>query len=145
MTSNIAIVVAEDNEGHAILIRRNLKRGNVDYPIIHVRDGEEAMNFFTGRGEGPHREEGVKYILLLDISMPKMSGVEVLKQLKNSNELSWIPVIMVTTTDNPTEMERCYSLGCVNYIRKHIDYDQFSTEIRQLGSYILDLDFTAPT
>jgi len=138
-------VVAEDNEGHAILIRRNLKRGKVDYPIIHVRDGEEAMNFFTGEGTGPHLEKGMRYILLLDISMPKMSGVEVLKKLKKNNELNWIPVIMVTTTDNPKEMERCYSLGCVNYIRKHIDYDQFSTEIRQLGSYILDLDFPTPT
>lgn len=143
MNPDIAIVVAEDNEGHAILIKRNLKRGNVNYPIIHVRDGEEAMNFFTRKGEGPHSEDGVKYILLLDISMPKMSGVEVLRQLKSNDELNWIPIIMVTTTDNPMEMERCYSLGCVNYIRKHIDYDQFSSKIRELGTFILGLDFPA--
>ena len=136
-------MIAEDNEGHAILIKRNLKRGNMNYPIIHVKDGEEAINFFTGTGEGPHREVGMKYVLLLDISMPKISGVEVLKQLKSNDKLNWIPVIMVTTTDNPKEIERCYSLGCANYICKHIDYDQFSSKIRELSSFILHLNFPA--
>lgn len=140
MTSNISIVLAEDNEGHAILIKRNLKRANVQYPIIHLQDGEETLNFFERRGDGPRMEQGMKYILLLDISMPKMTGIEILTRLKNDPDLKGIPVIIVTTTDNPLEIQHCYDLGCTSYIMKHIDYHQFSRKIRELGSFILGLD-----
>ena len=111
MISQKAIVIAEDNEGHATLIKRNLRRGKVRYPIIHLKDGEETLNFFTRSGEGPHMERGVEYVLLLDINMPKINGIEILRELRNNHEFINLPIIMVTTTNNPTEIEKCYSLG----------------------------------
>ena len=139
--NNIAVVVADDDDGHVILIKRNLRRGEVTYPIIHLRDGEEAINFFYRNGTGPHSEDGMNYVLLLDISMPKRNGLEILKLLKSDSELKDIPIIMVTTTDNPNEIERCYSLGCNKYITKYIDYEQFAAKIQELGKYIRKLEF----
>jgi len=87
-------------------------------------------------GPGPRRKVDTPYLLLLDIRMPKLDGVEVLRQVKADAELRKIPVLMLTTTDDPREVERCHALGCNNYIVKPVDYDKFAEAIKQLGLFI---------
>lgn len=140
MTKDTVIIIAEDNEGHAALIIKNLKRAGIENRIIHFRDGEDTLNFLFMNGEGPHREKGRSYILLLDIRMPRADGVEVLSRIKNHEELRKLPVFMITTTDDPTEVDHCHKLGCSNYITKPVDYDKFVEVSKQLGSFLLSLE-----
>ena len=137
LQKEVIILIAEDDEGHATLIKRNLKRAGIANEFMHFSDGQEALDFLFKHGSGPKRESGKAYILLLDIRMPKVDGVEVLRQLKADEELKKLPVIMITTTDDPREVENCYSLGCSNYIAKPVDYEKFVDVIRQLGLFLL--------
>ena len=137
MKDEVIILIAEDDEGHAALIRRNLKRAGISNPMLHFKDGQETLNFLFRRGEGPHREPETHYLLLLDIRMPKVDGVEVLRQIKQDDELRRMPVIMITTTDEPREIDNCHHLGCSNYMTKPIDYDKFVESIRQLGLFLM--------
>lgn len=132
----IVILVADDDEGHTGLICRNLKRSGISNTILQFKDGQEVIDFLFKNGTGPHREEGLAYILLLDIRMPKINGVEVLKKIKEDQELKIIPVIMVTTTDDPKEIELCHKIGCSTYITKPVEYDHFVEAIRQLGLFL---------
>jgi len=137
MNNEMTILIAEDDEGHATLIRKNLQRAGIVNPILHFRDGQETLDFLYRRGEGPHREPLGSYMLLLDIRMPKVDGVEVLRQVKAEKDLHNMPVIMITTTDDPREVDRCHALGCSNYITKPMDYDNFVQAIRQLGLFLM--------
>jgi len=137
MTEEVVIILAEDDEGHASLIMKNLRRAGVRNQMLHLKDGQETLDFLFCRDNGHHREPGTAYILLLDIRMPKVDGVEVLRQIKQDPELRKMPVTMVTTTDNPREVETCYSLGCSNYVTKPIDYDKFVSVIRELGLFLV--------
>lgn len=137
MKHEVVIIMAEDDEGHAALMERNLRRSGLTNEIIKFKDGEETLNFFLREGEGPHRVSGVRYILLLDIRMPKVDGVTVLRRLKQDPELIKIPVIILTTTDDPREVEECHRLGCSNYITKPVGYEKFVEVIRQLGLFLL--------
>jgi CheY-like chemotaxis protein len=136
MNREVVILVAEDDEGHAGLIRKNLARAGITNELMHFRDGQEISDFLFKRGEGPHRQSGVSYILLLDIRMPKLDGTEVLRQIKADPELRKIPVIMITTTEDPREVERCHMLGCSNYITKPVEYEAFVNAVRQLGLFL---------
>ena len=136
MHKDVVILVAEDDEGHAGLIKRNLARAGIANNIIHFSDGQEILDFLFRNGDGPHRQSGGAYVLLLDIRMPKVDGVQVLQQVRADPELRKLPVIMVTTTDDPREVERCHVLGCSNYIAKPVDYDKFVNAIRQLGLFL---------
>ena len=136
MHGQVVILVAEDDEGHAGLIRRNLTRAGIVNPIVRFRDGQEALDFFDGAGAGPHIVPNTPYVLLLDIRMPKLDGSEVLRRLKEDDELRKIPVVVITTTDDPGEVERCHALGCSSYIAKPVEYDAFVHAIRQLGFFL---------
>jgi CheY-like chemotaxis protein len=137
MKKEVVILIAEDDLGHATLIKKNLGRAGISNEIIHFRNGQEAVNFLFKKGAGPHRVKNIPYLLLLDIRMPKMDGVEVLRLIKQDDELKKLPVIMITTTDDPREVDNCHKLGCSNYITKPIDYDQFMEAIRRLGLFLL--------
>jgi CheY-like chemotaxis protein len=137
MKKEVAILIAEDDEGHASLIKKNLRRAGISNEIIHFKDGSEILEFLMKSNNGRHRESGTAYLLLLDIRMPKVDGVEVLRQVKQDEELRKIPVIMITTTDDPREVENCHRLGCSNYITKPIDYDKFVDSIKQLGLFLM--------
>ncbi len=138
MKKEVVILIAEDDEGHAALIKKNLKRAGISNEIMHFRDGAEALDFLMGsNGGGPHRKPHIAYLLLLDIRMPKVDGVEVLRQVKGHEELRKMPVIMITTTDDPREIENCHTMGCSNYITKPIDYEKFVQSIRQLGLFLM--------
>ncbi len=136
MREDVVILVAEDDEGHAGLIRKNLRRAGIINQIVHFKDGQETLDFLFRQGEGPHRQSGQGYVMLLDIRMPKVDGVEVLRQIKADGELCKLPVIMITTTDDPREVEHCHALGCSSYITKPLDYDNFVDAVRQLGLYL---------
>ncbi|KPK01572.1 MAG: chemotaxis protein CheY [Nitrospira bacterium SG8_35_4] len=139
MTKEPVIILAEDDAGHAGLIINSLKRSGITNTLLHFEDGEDTLNFLFRRGDGPHREDGVSYILLLDIRMPVIDGIEVMRQVKQDEELSEIPIIMVTTTEDPVEMARCWNLGCHNYFVKPVGFEKFSQTMEQLGKYINDV------
>ena len=123
------LIMVEDDEGHASLIQRNLKRAGVDEPIVHLSDGAEAIDYFF------HKEvEGTqKQLVLLDLNLPKVDGYEVLRRLKADERTRSIPVIVLTTTDNPGEVTRCYEMGCNVYMTKPVSYESFSDAIQKLG------------
>ncbi|WP_321288977.1 response regulator [uncultured Sunxiuqinia sp.] len=134
MKKELTIILAEDDIGHATLIRRNLKRAGLMNKIIHFGDGEETLDYLFQTKE---KENGIPSLLLLDINMPKIDGVEVLRRVKEDPDLKRMPVIMITTTDDPREITKCHELGCSNYISKPIDYDKFVDAIRKLGLFLL--------
>lgn len=137
MDKEVVIILAEDDLGHASLIKKNLKRAGITNQILHFKDGQETLDFLFCRGEGANRVDGAAYLLLLDIKMPKLDGIEVLRQIKENSELRKVPVIMLTTTNDPQEVDRCHKLGCSTYITKPIDYEKFVEAIRNLGLFLM--------
>ncbi len=134
---SLTILLAEDDDGHASLIRRNLERAGLVNGFIRVRDGQEALDAIRGQGDYAAQEIARhNVLLLLDINMPRVDGVEVLRLLKGDPTTATIPIIMLTTTDDPREVERCYALGCNVYVTKPVDYDGFINAIRQLGLFL---------
>ena len=136
MQKEIIILITEDDEGHAGLIKKNLIRAGLVNKTMHFKDGQEVLDFLFQKGDGPHRKSGQSYIHLLDIRMPKVDGIQVLKQVKADPELRKMPVIMLTTTDNPREVEHCHALGCNSYITKPVEYENFVGTVRQLGLFM---------
>ncbi len=136
MNQEVIILIADDDEGHAGLIQKNLARSGIANEVVRFRDGQEVVDFLFRQGEGPHREAAKPYILLLDIRMPKLDGMEVLRMVKADPGLRKMPVIMITTTDDPREVANCHTLGCNSYITKPVEYDDFVNAIRQLGLFL---------
>jgi CheY-like chemotaxis protein len=137
MNREVTILIAEDDTGHAELIRKNLARSGIANKVIHFRDGQETVDFLFRRNGDLRRESGDAFVLLLDIRMPRLDGIGVLAEIKRDPELRKIPVVMITTTDDPREVEHCHQLGCNNYITKPVEYDAFVNAIRQLGLFLL--------
>ena len=144
MTEETVILVAEDDPGHFALIKKNLWRSCVCSNILQFKDGQEILDFLFLKTENPKRMPDTSYVLLLDIKMPRVDGVEVLRKMKQDNELKKIPVIILTTTDDPIEVERCYSLGCSLYIAKPIDYSKFMDTIERMGNFLSLASFKVP-
>jgi len=136
MTREVVILIADDDAGHARLIEKNLQRIGLRNSILRFENGQDILDFLFRRGKGPKRSIDMAYLLLLDIRMPKVDGVEVLRQIKADPELRKLPVLMLTTTDDPREVSRCHAFGCSNYIVKPVDYEKFSEAIKQLGLFI---------
>jgi CheY-like chemotaxis protein len=132
----MVILLAEDDEGHALLVKRNLQRAGITNEIIHVTDGQQALDFVRRRGQFAERSAGVALLLVLDINMPCLDGVQVLQQVKTDESTANLPVIMLTTTDDPREIQRCYELGCSVYITKPVDYEQFVEAVKRLGLFL---------
>lgn len=133
----IVILIADDDDGHAELIQEGLRNSGVNNPILRFRNGDELWQYFSResvRGEVFNLQKA--YLLLLDINMPRMDGIEVLSLMKGDPALKSIPVIMLTTTDDPREIERCYNLGCNAYITKPVDFGQFAETLRRLGLFL---------
>ena len=130
------ILLVEDDDGHAKLVEINLKRAGVINPIVRAKDGIEALDYVMSRGKYADQPSPHILLILLDINMPRLDGVETLRQLKSDEALKNIPVIMLTTTDDPREVERCYDLGCNIYITKPVEYDRFAEAIQRLGLFL---------
>jgi CheY-like chemotaxis protein len=137
MTSNpVTILLAEDDDGHAQLVQRNLERAGLLNGFLRVRDGQELLDCLASRGSSHEQTLGDALVILLDINMPRIDGIETLRQIKASPATHRIPVIMLTTTDDPREIDRCYELGCNVYVTKPVEYDGFIDAIRRLGLFL---------
>ena len=130
------ILITDDDDGHAFLIEDNLRRSGVNAPFLRFSDGQEVLDFLFGRTIEPRFERDRPYLLLLDIRMPKVDGVMVLRQIKAEPKLRKLPVIMVTTTDDPREIDRCHEFGCNVYMQKPVSYDSFASAITKLGQFV---------
>lgn len=136
MPHEVVILIAEDDAGHARLIEKNIQRAGLHNTVLRFENGQDILDFLFCKGAGAKRTPGIPYLLLLDIRMPKVDGVQVLSQIKADASLRKMPVVMLTTTDDPREVARCHQLGCSSYIVKPVDYDKFSDAIKQLGLFI---------
>jgi len=132
----VVILIAEDDDGHARLIEKNLVRAALTNKIERFTDGQQVLDFLFQRDPSRSRQPDTPYLLLLDIRMPKVDGVEVLRQIKQDPNLRKLPVSMLSTTDDPREVERCHMMGCSHYLVKPVDYTKFADAIRQLGLFI---------
>ena len=130
------ILIAEDYDGHAELINEGLKDSGIHNKIIRFENGQEVWNFLVSTLNDDEPDISKAYLLLLDIRMPVMDGVEVLRKIKEHDELKEMPVIMLTTTDDPREIEECYKIGCNVYITKPVDFIKFAETLRLLGLFI---------
>lgn len=136
----VTILMVEDDLGHARLIEKNIRRAGVMNEIIHAADGTTALSHLR-QGLGPsHRP----FLVLLDLNLPDMSGTTILEHLKADAELRRFPVIVLTTTDDEREIQRCYDLGANVYITKPVDYEAFTTAIRQLGLFLAVMQVPQP-
>jgi CheY-like chemotaxis protein len=133
---SVVIVLAEDDDGQAALVERNIRRAGFSNGFVRLKDGQEALDFFRSEGDFIGKQAPSTLVLLLDINMPRIDGIEVLKELRSNPETSKVPIIMLTTTDNPKEIDRCYQLGCNVYITKPVEPDAFIESIRRLGFFL---------
>ena len=129
----VTILLVEDDPGHAILIEKNLRRGGIANTIVTVNDGQKAVDFLLKRDVYKGDTHPDPLVILLDLNLPVLDGYQVLKIIKNDERTRRIPVIMLTTTDNPAEVAKCYELGCNVYITKPVEYEAFSKTIQNLG------------
>lgn len=132
MTQSVKIVMVEDDHGHARLIEKNIRRANISNEIRHFEDGNSALDFLFS----PDTLANGPVLILLDLNLPDMSGVDILARVKGDERLRRAPVVVLTTTDDKVEIERCYDLGCNVYITKPVDYEAFSAAIQQLGLFL---------
>lgn len=132
-SQEVTIVMVEDDAGHRALIEKNLRRAGISNPIVAIDNGREAVEYFTSTGQYQGKEMPPATLILLDINLPEMDGFQVLRQLKSDAKTKLIPVIILTTTDNPREIEKGYELGCNVYVTKPVEYESFADCIRKLG------------
>ncbi|CAD6510788.1 response regulator [Paraburkholderia metrosideri] len=151
----VSIVLIEDDDGHATLVERNLRRAGISNRFVRFHDGQQALDYFFGPAPAdragtstanptsnqtsnpyPPLEDLSHFVVLLDLKMPRVDGFEVLRRLKESPKTAAVPVIVLTTTDDPREIARCYELGCNVYICKPVEYDAFIEAVRRLGFFL---------
>jgi CheY-like chemotaxis protein len=132
----LVILLAEDDEGHAVLVRKNIARAGIENQIVHVTDGQEALDYIYCQGRFAGRAPEGPLLAILDINMPRLDGVSVLMRLKTDEARAKIPIIMLTTTDDPREIVRCYAAGCSVYITKPVDYTAFCDAVTRLGLFL---------
>jgi CheY-like chemotaxis protein len=135
--SQVKILLVEDNPGHARLIQKNIARANIANEIQILDDGQKAIDYFFDEDGTPTEKAKDSILILLDLNLPGVDGYQVLERIKTHEATKHIPVIILTTTDSPSEMERCYELGCNIYITKPVEYEQFSVAIQRLGLFLL--------
>ncbi|WAJ31625.1 response regulator [Antarcticirhabdus aurantiaca] len=131
----VSIVMIEDDEGHARLIERNIRRAGVNNDIVPFANGTDALRYLLGEdgtGEASARRH---LLILLDLNLPDMTGISILEAIKANPHTKRSPVVVLTTTDDAREIQRCYDLGANVYITKPVNYDGFSHAIRQLGLF----------
>ena len=135
MNTPVTIIMIEDDEGHARLIERNIRRSGVNNEIIPFTNGTEATRYLFGGDGSGLGHKGRALLILLDLNLPDMTGIDILRQIKQNKYLKSSPVVVLTTTDDSQEIKRCYELGCNVYITKPVNYDSFANAIRQLGLF----------
>ncbi len=131
----VSIIMIEDDEGHARLIEKNIRRAGVNNEIIPFENGTEALTFLFGADGSGEVSSGRHLLILLDLNLPDMTGIDILEKVKSNVHTKRTPVVVLTTTDDSREIQRCYDLGANVYITKPVNYDGFANAIRQLGLF----------
>ena len=138
---NKTILLVEDNPDDELLALRALKKNNILNPVIIARDGEEALDYFFGRGKfvGRNTKEN-PVVVLLDLKLPKIDGLEVLRQIRSNEPTKLVPIVALTSSSEETDIQSSYSLGVNSYVRKPVDFDEFTKTVEMLGSYWLQIN-----
>ncbi|MEA4984549.1 Response regulator rcp1 [bioreactor metagenome] len=132
----IIILIAEDDDGHAELIVEGLRETGLKNQIIRFDNGSDIWDYLVDVHKEGGTENNAEYLVMLDINMPLVDGTEVLRRIKNRDDMKNIPVIMLTTTDDPREIEKCYQLGCNVYITKPVEFIKFAETLQKLGFFL---------
>ena len=135
MNKPVTIIMIEDDEGHARLIERNIRRSGVNNDILPFTNGTDASRYLFGSDGSGLAHKGKALLILLDLNLPDMGGIDILQRVKESKHLKSTPVVVLTTTDDSQEIKRCYELGCNVYVTKPVNYENFANAIRQLGLF----------
>lgn len=133
---SVKIVMIEDDEGHARLIEKNIRRAGVTNEIVPFATGGEALSYLMGPDGSGEVWRGQPVLVLLDLNLPDMSGIDILERIKANAHTHRVMVIVLTTTDDPREIARCYDLGANVYVSKPMQYDKFVHAIQQLGMFV---------
>jgi CheY-like chemotaxis protein len=131
----VKIIMIEDDEGHARLIERNIRRSGVNNEIVPFVNGTDAVAFLFGPDGSASAHRNQALLILLDLNLPDMTGIDILRRVKENAHLKSAPVVVLTTTDDAQEIKRCYELGCNVYVTKPVNYENFANAIRQLGLF----------
>lgn len=135
MGKPVKIIMIEDDEGHARLIERNIRRSGVNNEIVPFANGTDAVKHLFGSDNTGIAHKDDALLILLDLNLPDMTGIDILRRVKENQYLKQAPVVVLTTTDDAQEIKRCYELGCNVYITKPVNYENFANAIRQLGLF----------
>ncbi len=141
----VTIILIEDDAGHARLIEKNVRRAGVNNIMLPFTNGSDALAHLLGVDAGGSRVAHGPVLVLLDLNLPDMSGLDILGKLRSDEVLRGAPVIVLTTTDDRGEIQRCYELGCNVYITKPVDYESFAAAIRQLGLFLAVMKVPDPS
>ncbi|WP_428427627.1 response regulator [Pararhizobium sp.] len=132
----VAIIMIEDDQGHARLIEKNIRRAGVTNEIIPFATGLTALSYLLGPDGSGKVHAGLPLLILLDLNLPDMTGMDILARVRESEHLKRVMVIVLTTTDDPVEIHRCYDLGANVYVAKPMEYEKFVNAIQQLGLFL---------
>ena len=137
MTDEIEILLVEDNSSDAEMTIDALKNNNLANKLLHVRDGAAALDFLFGQGKyaGRNADENTLKLILLDLKMPKINGIEVLQQIKAHDHTKNIPVVVLTSSKEDPDIQKCYAYGVNSYVIKPVEFDEFQKAISDLGLY----------
>ena len=145
MVNDRVILLVEDNPDDEHLTIRGLRRGNISNEIIVARNGVEALDYLFGTGAYTGRDvNDVPALVLLDLKLPKIDGLEVLRRIRADERTSLLPVVVLTSSNEEQDIIKSYDTGVNSYVRKPVDFEQFSESIRQLGLYWLLINERVP-
>ncbi|ADY66189.1 MULTISPECIES: response regulator [Rhizobium/Agrobacterium group] len=131
----VTIIMIEDDEGHARLIEKNVRRAGVNNEIMPFTLGAKALDYILGENRDGVVSKDRYLLVLLDLNLPDMSGIRILEEIKSNEYTRRLPVVVLTTTDDETEIQKCYDLGANVYITKPVDYEGFASAIKNLGLF----------
>ncbi len=130
------ILLAEDDDGHAALVEAALRDAALQHPLVRVPNGQEALDYLFNAGSYAGASHALPLVLLADIGLPGLDGVEVLRRVKADPRTAHLPVVMLTAADDPSEVARCYALRCASYVVKPVDAEAFAEAAHRLGLFI---------
>lgn len=136
MDYEVEILIIEDNMSDAEMTIRALKKNNLTNKLLHLKDGVEALDFLFARGNYSGRKvENIPKVILLDLKMPKVNGLQVLQKLKSDERTKKIPVVILTSSNEDPDIQECYRLGVNSYVVKPVQFEQFVKSVSELGLY----------
>jgi len=134
---DLTLILVDDDPAHSTLIKRNLLKCGLRNEMVLLSSGQQLLDYIFSQGQYKNRDALQKIVILLDINMPGINGMEVLKTLKETDQTRKIPIFMLTTTDEPSEIEECFRLGCNAYLTKPVEHQEFAIKIQQLGKFLM--------